>query len=65
MSRAPRTFTPAAVRTAIKAVESGGKSVVAVDFPLEGGFRLLFGEPIEVAPVRRSGKNEWDEVLAT
>lgn len=64
MSRAC-SFKPAEVRTAIKAVESGGKSVAAVDFPREGGFRLLLGEPVEVAPVQRSGANEWDEVLAT
>lgn len=65
MSRAARSFTPADVRLAIKTVEKEDKCVTAVDFPKEGGFRLLLGEPVEVAPVRRSGVNEWDEVLAT
>jgi hypothetical protein len=63
MTRAA-TFKPSDVRSAIKVVESGGKCVVAVDFPKEGGFRLLLGEPVEIAPIRRSGVNEWDEVLA-
>jgi hypothetical protein len=65
MSRSARSFTSAEVRIAIKAVESVGKCIAAVDFPKEGGFRLLLGEPSEVAPIRRSGANEWDEVLAT
>ena len=64
MTRAPRSFTSAEVRIAIKAVESVGKCIAAVDFPKEGGFRLLLGEPVEIAPIRRSGVNEWDEVLA-
>lgn len=58
-------FTVADVRRALKAAEAGGKSVAAVDFPKEGGFRLLFGEPVELDMPVRSGGNEWDDVLAS
>lgn len=58
-------FTAADVRRAVKAVESGGKSVAAVDFPREGGFRLLLGEPVQLDVPARIGANEWDEVLAS
>ena len=58
-------FTVADVRRAIKAVESGGHHVAAVDFPKEGGFRVLIGEPVSVALPLRSGANEWDDVLAS
>ena len=58
-------FTVADVRRAIKAVESGGHHVAAVDFPKEGGFRVLIGESVSVALPLRSGANEWDEVLAS
>lgn len=58
-------FTAADVRRAVKAVEAGGKSVAAVDFPREGGFRLLLGEPVRLDLPARSGENEWDEVLAS
>lgn len=54
-------FTDADVQRAIKAVEKGGKSIMGVDFPPEGGFRLLIGSPLS-SPVRFGG-NEWDEVL--
>lgn len=57
-------WTIADIRRAIKAIRSGGDSVAAVDFPKEGGFRLLIGNPIEVAVPAGSGKNEWDDVLA-
>jgi hypothetical protein len=56
-------FTAADVRRAIKATEAGGKSVAAVDFPKEGGFRLLLGEPVQLDVPARTGANEWDEVL--
>lgn len=56
-------FTAADVRRAIKATEAGGKSVAAVDFPKEGGFRLLLGEPVQLDLPARAGTNEWDEVL--
>ena len=58
-------FTAADVRRAIKAAEAGGKSVAAVDFPRDGGFRLLLGEPIALDLPARSGANEWDDVLAS
>lgn len=58
-------FTAADVRRAIKAAEAGGKSVAAVDFPRDGGFRLLLGEPIALDLPSRSGANEWDDVLAS
>lgn len=58
-------FTAADVRRAIKAAEAGGKSVAAVDFPKEGGFRLLLGEPVQLVLPARIGGNEWDEVLAS
>jgi hypothetical protein len=58
-------WTIADVRRAIRAVESAGKPLAAVDFPREGGFRLLIGEPVSVAVALRSGRNEWDDVLAS
>lgn len=58
-------FRAADIRRALRALESGGKSVAAVDFPAEGGFRVLLGEPISPSVPRRSGENEWDEVLAS
>ena len=58
-------FTAADVRRAVKAVEAGGKSVAAVDFPRQGGFRLLLGEPIPLNVAERIGGNEWDDVLAS
>lgn len=63
---APVAFKLADIKRGVAAVEKAGKSVAAVDFPKEGGFRLLIGEPVEVARLTpRSGANEWDEVLAT
>jgi len=58
-------FTAADVRRAVKAVESGGKSVAAVDFPREGGFRLLLGEPVLLDVAVRRGVNEGDYVLTS
>ena len=52
------------IKRAIRAVESGGKSVAAVDFPKDGGFRVLIGEPIASPVETRRGANEWDDVLA-
>ncbi len=54
------SFTKADIRRAIEAVEGAGKHVAAVDFPREGGFRLVIGPPGSLAPA----VNEWDEVLA-
>lgn len=58
-------FTAADVKRALKAVEAGGKCVAAVDFPKEGGFRLLIGDPVALDLPARSGVNEWDDVLAS
>lgn len=58
-------FTAADVRRAIKAAKSGGESVAAVDFPRDGGFRLLLGAPVPLDVPKRIGGNEWDEVLAS
>ena len=58
-------WTVADIRRALKAVKAGGESVAAVDFPKEGGFRVLLGEPVKVSVSIRSGANEWDEVLAS
>lgn len=63
MTRAAAKFSHDDVRRAVKAVKAGGESVAAVDFPPQGGFRLLLGEPEPVAVPSRSGANEWDEVL--
>lgn len=61
--RRQASFTMAEVRRAIEAVEKAGKTAAGVDFPPQGGFRVLIGEP--AAPVVGAGApNEWDEVLA-
>lgn len=57
-------FTVADIRRAVKAVESGGKTVTAVDFPKEGGFRVLIAGPANDDVRERSGGSDWDEVLA-
>ncbi|ATQ43587.1 hypothetical protein CSW64_14855 [Caulobacter mirabilis] len=57
------SFTQADIKRAVQAVEAVGKSVAAVDFPPQGGFRVLLGEPEGAALAGRSGENEWDEVL--
>lgn len=56
-------FRASDIRRAVEAVEKGGKCVSAVDFPKEGGFRLLIGSPIDVGSLGPKGANEWDEVL--
>jgi hypothetical protein len=61
----PARFTQADVARAIKTVESVGKCVRTVDFPPQGGFRLLLVGDKDDADARGSGQNEWDEVLAT
>lgn len=58
-------FTVSDIRRAIKAVETGGRTVAAVDFPQAGGFRLLIGAPFSADLTPRSGANEWDDVLAS
>lgn len=58
----PTAFSAAELRRAIRTVEKAGKSVAGVDFPREGGFRLLFDEA-SYTPLPKRGGNEWDEVL--
>lgn len=56
-------FRPSDVQRAIKALEKVGKTIAGVDFPPEGGFRVVVGEPSPLAqPVGE--RNEWDEVLS-
>ena len=62
---APIGWTVADVRRAMKAAKAGGEPLAAVDFPPQGGFRLLFGERIEIGLQNRIGANEWDDVLAS
>lgn len=57
------TFTEADIRRAVKAMEKLGRQVAAVDFPREGGFRLILGDPIPIAAAGIAGANEWDVVL--
>lgn len=56
-------FTAADIKRAIGVVEKCGREIAAVDFPKEGGFRLLLGDRIEVAAAKATGQNEWDDVL--
>lgn len=54
----------AQARKAVSQFEAVGKSVAAVDFLPNGGFRLLLGEKVDVsADLRSDAGNEWDEVL--
>lgn len=54
-------FTQADIDRAVRAMEKLGRAVAAIDFPAEGGFRLVLGEPQAVV---KPGVNEWDEVLS-
>lgn len=56
-------FSVADIRRAIVAMEKCGRQVAAVDFPKEGGFRLILGDPVPVAASGIGGANEWDVVL--
>lgn len=55
------SFSAPAVKRAIATVEKAGKSIAGVDFPPEGGFRLLLGEPREADVPDRSG-GDWEVV---
>lgn len=57
------TFTEADIKRAVRAMEKCGRAVAAVDFPKEGGFRLILGDQIPVAAAGIGGVNEWDVVL--
>ena len=56
-------FSPADVKRAIKAARDAGQSVAALDFPKQGGFRLVLGEPAKIEGVAQV--NEWDDLLAS
>lgn len=56
-------FTAADIKRAVKAATSAGMPVAAIDFPLEGGFRLLLGDPTVLKLPNLGGRNEWDDVL--
>ncbi|MBC1183853.1 hypothetical protein HF680_14485 [Brevundimonas sp. WCHBH090558] len=56
-------FTAADIKRAMVVMEKCGHQVAAVDFPKEGGFRLVLGERLDVDVTRRAGRNEWDDVL--
>lgn len=62
-ARPSASFTAADVRRAVKAVRSTGERVAGVDFPAEGGFRVLIGEPMAAPAAPTGGANEWDVVL--
>lgn len=55
-------FLPSDIVRAIKALDKAEKSLAAVDFPPEGGFRLLIGEPV-TPTLHQPGASEWDSVL--
>lgn len=57
------TFTVADIKRAILALQKAGQPVAAVDFPKEGGFRLVLGERPSLAAPFGAGVNEWDVVL--
>ena len=57
------TFTEADIKRAVRAMEKCGRAVAAVDFPREGGFRLVLGDPIPVPVAGKADENEWDVVL--
>lgn len=63
MSRAA-TFRQAELAKAIRAVERGGKCVRTVNFPPEGGFSLLLGEPEPPVDVAQESGDDWSEAIA-
>ena len=61
--RVRTTFLASDIRRAVRAIESAGKPVAAVDFLQDGGFRVLIGEPSAPTVLSTGSKNEWDSVL--
>lgn len=59
------TFRQADVSRAIKAVEDGGKSVVAVDIRRDGTIRVFIGEPAHAPDLAGEGPDEWDRLIAS
>jgi hypothetical protein len=64
MSRAA-TFRQDDVKRAIKGVESGGKSVAAVDVRRDGTIRVFIGEPSRALDLASEGPDEWDRLIAS
>ena len=67
-ARTPAAFTAADIKRAIRAVTSAGLTVAGVDFPAQGGFRVLAGPPTPLTPTAAAvaeaeGRNEWDRAL--
>ena len=62
MTAARAKFTQADIKRAVDGVKKLGQSVAAIDFPPEGGFRLILGDRIQVDTGKAAG-NEWDVVL--
>lgn len=56
-------FTAADIKRALGVLEKCGREVAAVDFPKEGGFRLVLGDRLEITAAKATGRNEWDDVL--
>lgn len=56
-------FTHADIQRAVKAAQQAGLSLAGIDFPPQGGFRLLLGEPFRLDDRETGGTNEWDVVL--
>ncbi|MFA4939603.1 hypothetical protein [Brevundimonas sp.] len=56
-------FSAADIKRAMVVMEKCGHQVAAVDFPKEGGFRLVLGERLDVDAAGRDRRNEWDDVL--
>jgi hypothetical protein len=56
-------FSAADIKRAMSVMAKCGQQVAAVDFPKEGGFRLVLGDRMEAAAAGASGRNEWDDVL--
>ena len=63
MSRAA-TVSKVDLKRAIAALKAAGLSLAAVDLVPGGGFRLLIGEPVNVALPADGAGNEWDVVLS-
>ncbi len=63
MSRAAK-IPQAEVQRMIRAVESGGRQVAAVDIHPSGSVRLLIGEPFRAADLSQESGDEWDRLIA-
>lgn len=57
------SFSRADLKRGIQAAREAGVPVAAIDFPKQGGFRILVGDPVRLETATLEGANEWDEVL--